>query len=163
MGNYQGSMKQLVIQLKASLDDALAFQCGRLMGTEVVRRIPGVVFDGLLPVPSHWWTRLKRPIQLTSVLSEGIKKESGFPILEKIIQCTRRTTKQGTLDTPARLQNVNGAFRVTRAAKVIGKRILVVDDVMTSGATVNQVAKSLVSAGVSEVFVVTLARGSRQS
>ena len=80
-----------------------------------------------------------------------------------IIKCQRSTQKQGTLASTSRLKNVQNAFSVNSSAALQGLRILLIDDVMTSGATVNEISRVLLSSGAEKVYVGVIARGARVS
>jgi predicted amidophosphoribosyltransferase len=70
----------------------------------------------------------------------------------------RRLKRQSTLTPPERRKNVRGAFRVSRPTKIAGKRVLLIDDVMTTGATAHEVARALLETGAEAVFVATVSR-----
>ncbi|MEZ6095704.1 MAG: phosphoribosyltransferase family protein [Pirellulaceae bacterium] len=163
IGNYDAELQELVIRLKATQDESLAFQMGLLLGEVILRRIPGWDFDVVVPVPSNWQNQIRRPILLSGAIAEGVSRETGFPIFENSIQCVRKTAKQGTLDTPARFANVQDAFRLTANSSFEGKKVLIVDDVMTSGATADQVARLIRTTKARDICVATLARGARMS
>lgn len=161
LGNYHGLMQELIVRLKGSHDEPLAVQLGRLLGRKLNRESPPIGCDLIIATPTHWWNHWQRPSFVAGIIAEGVSQELRRPAANHLLRCLRRTKKQGTLSTRQRIKNVEGAFAVTRPKLVAGRSILVVDDVITSGATVNQLAKILKRAGAAQVFVAALARGVR--
>jgi ComF family protein len=116
--------------------------------------------DALVPVPLHWrrlWARrFNQAATLAAVISEHCRVRAAYHVLERV----RSTSQQVGLSRPERATNVQGAFRVAEAAKidVRGKRLILVDDVLTSGATVDHCARTLLRAGAINVDVLVFAR-----
>ena len=110
----------------------------------------------LVPVPLHWTRRLTRGYNQAHVLAKAIRGSP--PGLCRALKRTRRTPYQPTVATyQARCRNVKGAFSVRRESAVRGRCICLVDDVKTSGATLNECAKVLKQAGAKEVYALVLA------
>ena len=82
-----------------------------------------------------------------------------LPVAGDLLRCRRKTSKQGTLSPGERAANVRGAFTVSRGYDISDATVLVVDDVMTTGATANEVARVLLRAGAKSVSIVVVARG----
>lgn len=159
VGNYQGLLKRLVLDLKGSKNEALTFQLGRLLGDRLLRsESPAGGFDLLVPVPLHWRRRFARGFHAAGVIAEGVRSATGFAIGE-VLQCQRLTDKQGTLTGQRRFSNVKGAFGLRPLVSVEGSRVVLVDDVMTSGATLSELAGVLKKAGAVSVHCAVLARG----
>lgn len=114
----------------------------------------------VVPVPLHPWRLLWRRYNQSALLAQGLGRLAGKPVLPDGLRRTRHTTPQAGLTREERLRNVQGAFTVNpkRAARLAGKRVLLVDDVLTTGATLNACAEALLSAGAQEVHVLVLAR-----
>ena len=106
--------------------------------------------DIIIPVPLFWWKRMQRTYNQAVLLSRAISDECGIPQVE-ILQRIRYTRTQTRLDDAARRKNVAGAFSVKKGA-IQDKRILLIDDVMTTGATMNECARVLKAAGAREVY-----------
>jgi ComF family protein len=115
--------------------------------------------DVLVPIPLHrtrlWWRRFNQAGELAKSLS----RMSGVPVEHDLLLRERRTQRQVGLSRSQRARNLAGALSVPDSAKarVMGRRILLVDDVLTSGATLNAAARALRRAGASEVDALTFA------
>ncbi len=163
VGNYRGLLQELVIRMKREKSDVLAIQLGRLTGQLIPKfEVPEDV-DFLVPVPMSWSRKFTTGFQASAVIAKGIRMELGTPKVSSVIRCLRKTKKQGRLSTTARFANVKGAFEISARADVKNKSILLVDDVMTSGATLSEIAKLLKRSGAKEVFAAVIARGARVS
>jgi ComF family protein len=116
--------------------------------------------DVLAPVPLHWTRLLARKYNQAALLSRELAKLTGKPALQDLLIRRRRTPSQGGLGAVARESNVAGAFVLhpRHKARIEGRRVLLVDDVYTTGATVGACARVLRRAGASAVDVLTLAR-----
>ena len=120
--------------------------------------------DALLPVPLHRWRLFRRRYNQSALLAFGAARAALLPVLADALQRTRNTPTQGTRTRTGRFDNVRGAFRVRpgREQRIRGKRLILVDDVMTTGATVDACAHVLLRAGAVHVDVLTLARVVRE-
>ena len=159
LGNYQGMLKRLVLDFKNELNEQLAFQLGRLLGLRLMQNEFFDHADVLLPVPIHWQRRFQRGFHAAAVIAEGVHAITGVPVGEGLVCCDRLTKKQGTLAGPKRFANVKNAFKPRPMVSLAGSRIIIVDDVMTSGATLAELAKILRSAGAESVHCGVVARG----
>lgn len=116
--------------------------------------------DVVAPVPLHWSRLLMRRYNQAALLANGVAASAGKRSVPDLLVRRRRTPPQGKLSRAERLRNVAGAFAVrpSRLADVRGRRIVLVDDVLTTGATVGACAAVLRRAGAASVDVVALAR-----
>ena len=112
--------------------------------------------DIIMPVPLHRWGLFKRRYNQSALLALRLGKLSGKRVMVDGLNRIRATPAQGHLKRKERADNVKGAFTVT--ADVKAKHILLIDDVVTTGSTVNECAKVLKQAGAASVTVLTLAR-----
>lgn len=116
--------------------------------------------DALIPVPLHAIRRMRRRFNQSALLANALSARTGLPVPANWLKRTRHTPMQGRKTARGRQRNVQGAFLVPDAAKaqVRDQRIVLVDDVRTSGATLAACAKVLLRAGAAQVNAVTLAR-----
>jgi ComF family protein len=116
--------------------------------------------DALVPVPLHWSRRWARRFNQAALLAEVIGRASGCKVTHAALKRMKATPQQVGLGKSERAQNVQGAFRVPAEGKgeVSGRRLVLVDDVLTSGATADACARALLRAGASSVDVLVFAR-----
>ena len=155
---YDKRSRMLVLGLKHDRTD-LARALGGWM-----RRSGGEVLEGadlLVPVPLHWTRLFARRYNQAALLAHAIHGAGGPPVAPDWLVRRRRTPSQGRLGPLARMRNVRGAFALRPGREVRGKRLVLVDDVLTTGATVEECARVLRRAGAASVGVLTLARALR--
>ena len=116
--------------------------------------------DALVPVPLHWRRLWARRFNQSAMLAATISAESGVPIATGALKRVKATVQQVGLSRAERGDNIQGAFKVPDAGEpaVAGRRLVLVDDVLTSGATVEGCAKALLRAGAANVDVLVFAR-----
>src|SRR5271163_2193930 len=116
--------------------------------------------DALVPVPLHWRRRWARRFNQSAVLAAAVSAASGVPIAANALKRVKFTAQQVGLSRSERATNVQGAFRVPPEGRsaVAGRRLVLVDDVLTSGATVEGCARALLRAGAANVDVLVFAR-----
>ncbi|MDR6759667.1 ComF family protein [Mycoplana sp. BE70] len=116
--------------------------------------------DVIVPVPLHRYRLFMRKFNQSGELARAIARQTGKPLVIGALRRTRRTRQQVGLSAAARQDNVQGAFAVTPfgKAELFGKRVLLVDDVYTTGATVSAAARALKRGGAAEIGVLTFAR-----
>lgn len=114
--------------------------------------------DLIVPVPLHRWRLFTRRYNQSALLANGLAKLMGIPCRPDALIRARHTPKQGSMGRRQRRANLHGAIDLGRRAGVAGRQILLVDDVLTSGATVDECVRVLKMAGAAAVDVLTLAR-----
>lgn len=114
--------------------------------------------DLLIPVPLHRVRLIQRRFNQSALLAHALADRTGVACAPDALIRIRATPSQGRLSRAARERNVQGAFKVRPAADVVGRRIVLVDDVLTTGATASACARTLLRAGANSVDVLTLAR-----
>jgi ComF family protein len=116
--------------------------------------------DLVAPVPLHWLRLFRRRYNQAALLAQAVARTAGLPVAVDLLARRRATPSQGHLGAAARRRNVRGAFAVRPrwAARIPGQRIVIVDDVLTTGATAEACARTLLRAGAAAVDVLVLAR-----
>lgn len=154
-GFYEDELRGLILLLKYGGIRTLAPRMGAWLADALPRDRR---FDAIVPVPLHWWRQLRRGFNQSELLAAELGRRTGLPVRAGAMKRERATPKQSLLDNAGRQSNVAGAFRVARPAEVAGRRILLLDDVLTTGATLNACAAALKKAGATHVSALTLAR-----
>ena len=155
---YDDVARAMVHALKYQDRTDLAPTMGRWMaraGQEIL-----ISADALVPVPLHWKRSWSRRYNQSGALAKVIGRASRVPVEPDVLQRTRATGQQIGLSKSERARNEQGAFKVPQEKKslVQGRRIVLIDDVLTSGATVNACARALLSAKAASVDVLVFAR-----
>ncbi len=116
--------------------------------------------DLIVPVPLHRWRLMARRYNQSAELGRHLSRNTGIVSAPHLLARTRATRPQVGLSGDARRRNVAGAFRVRPAAagRIAGKTVVLVDDVLTTGATIEACTHALLAAGAAEVRVLMLAR-----
>ena len=155
---YEGTARRLVQALKYNDRTDLA----RWMAGWMHRAGHDLICDAdvIVPVPLHPWRFFRRRFNQSAELGRALAGRTGLPFRPEALERRRRTAQQVGLARSEREANVRGAFRVpdTMLAEVHGRRILLVDDVYTTGATVNAATRALKRAKAEDVDVLTFAR-----
>jgi ComF family protein len=134
----------------------LAPMMGRWMAT--AGRSLTAEADAIIPVPLHWRRYWARRFNQSALLAEAIAKASQVPLVLGALRRVKATPQQVGLSQSARALNVQGRVSPSGKAAVAGRRLILVDDVITTGATVDACARALLRAGAAEVNVLTFAR-----
>ncbi len=156
---YDKNSRQLVLALKHGDRTHMAGALGAWM-----QRGGGEILDGadlLVPVPLHWTRLFQRRYNQAALLAWAIHAAGGPPVVADWLVRRRRTPSQGHRGPVARERNVRSAFAMRPGRDVAGKRVVIIDDVLTTGATVEECARVLKRAGAASIGVLTLARALR--
>jgi ComF family protein len=155
---YDENSRRVVLPLKHGDRTDLARACGGWMARAGAELLTGV--DLVAPVPLHWRRLFTRRYNQAALLARMVARDAGAVLAPDLLRRARWTGSQAGLTGGARRRNVRHAFNVPPRwqAKLEGRTILLVDDVLTTGATVEACARALQKAGVAHVDVLTLAR-----
>ena len=155
---YTGVIKELIHEFKYKSKDYLGFPLSRFM-IEFIREynLPIGYLDFIVPIPLHKTRLREREFNQAEILSNYISREFKKEVLTDALWRLRYTKTQTDLEMDKRLLNVKDSFSVNNLKSIKGKNLLIVDDVLTTGATASCAAQSLKDAGANVVFVLTLA------
>ncbi len=157
-GFYEGALRDLIHLFKYSGMKPL----GRHLADYLLRALPvDEAIEAVVPVPLHWRKKWQRGFNQSEVLARAIAQARAVPCVNALRR-VRPTNAQAGLGKTARRRNVRGAFAARRGADLDGKKVLLIDDVMTTGATATACGLALKRAGAKSVSLLTLARVDRR-
>ncbi len=152
---YDDFSRAPILQLKHARKTELAGMLTQFLYVAGQELFPET--DAIVCVPIHRYRLMKRTFNQAGILARLLAKKIDKPFLAGALKRVRPTKSQGHLSPTNRKRNVANAFRVSKNVHVKGRSILLIDDVLTTGATVNECAKALKRAGAKSVFVLTVA------
>jgi ComF family protein len=158
MGVYQAELQQAVREMKRPHSAALAIAMAELFWAARGGEIEALQADLVAPLPMHWWRRCLRGINSPEIVAEAVSRRLRRPLLTRLLR-RRARPPQGSLTPHQRRFNLRGAMSVRSRRSLAGLRVLLVDDVLTTGATCSEAARVLRKAGAADVVVAVLARG----
>ena len=161
LGDYRGGLRNATIRMKKFREFPLTAAVARLLADELARpdclanaTIPEVI----VPIPKFWVKRVLRGANSSELLAEVIGCKLRLPVTHAALRCRRNTSKQSLLGVEARRRNVQGAFQLVRGYDFRGADVLLVDDIMTTGATASDAARALCRGGAKRIVVAVVAR-----
>lgn len=156
-GVYDGRLRDAVLQIKTLSGESLAETLGLIWAERDRKAFEEIGSDVVLPVPLHWRRRVTRGYSQSAAVASFLARGLNCPFHGNWLRRVKATPKQFTQSPTARRENVKDAFRATWRCRVRGKRVLLVDDVLTTGATCHEAAKTLKAAGAAQVWAAVLA------
>jgi ComF family protein len=158
LGPYEGVLRVAVHELKYRARRRVAGRISdAMMGEASVRSVLAGA-EALVPVPLHPRRQRKRGFNQSELLADALGRRAGIVVAAQALVRRQDTRSQTGLSAAARRANVRGAFAVRRRAQVAGRTVVLVDDVLTTGATASACAQVLRAAGAREVRLLTAAR-----
>jgi ComF family protein len=159
VGLYDGLLREILAELKYRYRPELGEVLGKLLveWLKIHRNFRDV--NLIIPVPINILKLKQRGYNQAELLAEPLHKYLGIELGNNIIIREKITESQNILCKEKRFQNVKGAFRVVKATSVTGAKVLLIDDIFTTGATASEAARVLLRAGALEVKVLTIAMG----
>jgi ComF family protein len=156
---YEGALREYLAELKYRFRPELGAALGELLVEWIKLHRDFRTIDLIIPVPLHQQKLTLRGYNQAELLARPLGKYLGKQILTEVVRREKMTQKQNNLTKNARFFNIQEAFRVIRPQMVAEKRVLIIDDILTTGATVSELARVLLRAGALSVDVLTVAAG----
>ncbi len=160
LGMYDGKLREAILKAKHARNQPLAAALAELLYNKRREKLLSLECDLVVPIPMHWRRRWLRGVNHTETQAAELGARLGLPVkhaLRRVIA----TEPQGGLSASARRKNIRGAFRKRFRFKVKDARILLVDDIVTTGATCTEAARSLRRAGAASVDIAVISRADR--
>lgn len=154
---YEGPLRAAILRMKQPRYEPLAAAMGDLLCSTAEERLASYRPDVVVPIPMHWFRRLRRGTNDAEVVAASIAKRLGFEILPALYRC-RNTKPHSGLLPRERFANVRGAFNLRAGYDLKATRVLLVDDIMTVGATCSEAARVLKQHGARWVGVAVVGR-----
>ncbi|HYH03698.1 MAG TPA: ComF family protein [Bacillota bacterium] len=156
---YEGALREYLADLKYRFRPELGQALGELL-VEWVRANPDFrKADLVIPIPVHPHKLAARGYNQAELLAYPLADYLGMVVKNRVLVRTKLTETQNSLNRVDRFLNVKNAFEIINTSAVSGRRVLLIDDILTTGATVSEAARLLLKAGATEVNVLTLATG----
>lgn len=158
IGPYEGVLRDYVLRMKHVADEPLCLAIARVLAGDCASELTNWMPDLVAPVPMFWLRRVGRRTSSAAMLASVMGRQLQVPVEPRLLVRRRNTLPQGDLTASQRQANVRGAFTLRRPRLVADRRILLVDDVLTSGATLNEASRVLRRGGACEIGVIVVAR-----
>lgn len=158
MGTYEGLLREVILRMKSQSGESLAWSIGQLFAHRLAPVCATMNLDGVIAIPLHWRRRTARGFNQSEALARAVARQLQQPFLSGRLMRSRHTQQQVGLSAAQRHTNVLDSFAIRRPSALQGKKLLLMDDVMTTSSTVNEAARTLRRAGVAEVVVAVLAQ-----
>ncbi|MDD5491382.1 MAG: ComF family protein [bacterium] len=158
-GIYQGILREAIQAFKYNRRSCLGTELGELMFKSYQRYFSQFTIDTMIPIPLHKKQSHKRQYNQSEILAVNLGKAAGIPVFPKTLSRIKETRPQYALNKRERADNIRNAFQIRKGANLPGAKVLVIDDICTTGSTINECARVLKQAGATEVHGLVLAHG----
>jgi ComF family protein len=160
VGSHEGPLRAAILALKFNRRVVAAEPLAALLARRLAALQPEWRVDLIVPVPSHPRRQRERGVDQSALLAAALARRASLPLAPRALMRTRYTVPQVALTPAERLQNIDReTFAAPEPAPLHGRRILLIDDVTTTGATLSACAARLREAGAAAVFALTLSHG----
>ncbi|MBX3432756.1 MAG: ComF family protein [Pirellulales bacterium] len=158
LGPYEGLLRDLVLRNKIDATGVLSRALAGLAWERLGEELRALQFDVVAAPPMHWRRRWQQGFNPQAALARQTAARLRAPADPDLLRLRRDVPRQVGLSHAGRLRNLHGEMELGRGRRLAGARVLVVDDILTSGATCSEAARVLLAAGASEVAVLVVAR-----
>jgi ComF family protein len=157
-GEYAGRLREWLLRMKTREGDALSLAVGQLVWQQCGERLVTEKADVIVPVPMHWRRRVAHGTNSAAVLAEVFSARLDVPLATGLLRRGRHTEPQSGLSATQKWLNVRGAFSTRAGYYLEGAKVILVDDILTTGATCSAAARALKRGGAERVTVAVVAR-----
>jgi ComF family protein len=158
IGIYTGSLQTALLRMKHFRGQRLAAAVGRTFAARQEDQLSALQAELVVPIPSPFRRRFSQGTNSAAILARQLARRLRLPVFPGLLRWRRKVMRQHTLLPTERFQNVHGALGVSRGYDIKGAGVLIVDDILTTGATASEAARVLRKAGASRVSVAVVAR-----
>lgn len=158
LGDYDSLLREQCLAMKTDRSERIAHSLGQLISKRLANEIASAAPDVIVPVPMHFWRRIARGTNSPAALASAFARELRIPAYPRLLYRQRNTQPQIGLSNPARFRNVRGELQVSTSYNFEAPHVLLVDDILTTGATCSEAARVLKRAGAAKVTVLVAAR-----
>jgi ComF family protein len=158
LGTYHGALQEAVLKMKSPASTVLTITMAELFWDARREALKSLAADLVVPVPMHWWRRCLRGTNSAALLAEVLARRMKVPLATRLLRRPKYRPAQATLPASQRRVNVRNTMRARQSARLAGRRVLVVDDVLTTGATCSEAGRALRAAGAADVVAAVMAR-----
>jgi len=151
------ALQKLIHALKYGKKFKIGISLGHKLGHYKNKIVNSWNADFIIPIPLFTLKRVERGYNQSFYIAKGLSKETKIPIKNNLVKRTKNTISQTTLSFAERKENLNEAFILNKIGKVQDKRVIILDDIITTGATVSELAKTLKNYGALKVFTISVA------
>lgn len=157
LGVYEDSLRAACIRGKSSGGTALAAALAALLWNKQLAQFVEFKPDVIVAVPQFWLQWLTRPHHQAVTIAEVLAERLQTPFCNRLVRKVRNTVDQSSLPESERLRNLTDAFQTRRNTQLKDRRVLLVDDILTTGTTANEIARVIRKAEASKVAVAVIA------
>lgn len=155
---YKDNVKEAILKMKFTyLQIWIARELGKILANSIKEQYGDIRFDMIVPVPISQINFTKRRFNQALEIALPISRAINIPVNDKVLKKIRHTKQQSSLGHKERKANVKGAYKVFHPDEICDKIILLIDDVYTTGSTINECAKTLKKAGAMSIYTATFA------
>ncbi len=159
LGKYDGELSRAVVSTKSPRGETVALALGRLLFECRREALEAIHAEMVVPVSMHWTRRLMRGTNGPDLIAEALANRLRLPLHRRLLKRCRVTPLQTEISPTERQKSQRKSFRIRLGSRVAGRKVLLVDDVLTTGSTAAEAAKLLLATGATSVSMAVIARG----